>query len=331
MSLSDGRRQAQVRTVHAWRLLFAYLGIANSQLTLLRLSLRVAVELLCRRAEQLCQFIEEKGMPIPAMAGDDEAMLQRILTTVGVSHDKLTSGQHGSAGKTMTDVNATSTTQGTSTNAIADFDFDEVPASTMNGGLQTIPDPTQAPPPISDLTNQNWESVNTQNRNLGASYPSRTNIATQNRYRSGSSISESLDRAPAEKTSPSDDDNGDNESVEELVDLLSDRMGSLQIGADGQIRYYGPTSNFSLLDMSSTDPLHIHRSVRNDGQEYLDRLDVGAEVPPELEEHLVNLYFTWQDASFHIVDREVYEAGKLKWHQDMLDTPYYSEALRNAM
>jgi hypothetical protein len=108
-------------------------------------------------------------------------------------------------------------------------------------------------------------------------------------------------------------------------------MGSLQIGADGHIRFYGPTSNFSLMDMPSADPLHVHRSICHDGQEYLDRLEVGAKVPAEIEDHLINLYFTWQDSSFHIVDRDMHEKGKVKWHVDMQDTPYYSEALRNAI
>jgi hypothetical protein len=128
-----------------------------------------------------------------------------------------------------------------------------------------------------------------------------------------------------------EDTDDDDESVEELVDQLSDRIGTMQIGPNGQMRFYGPTSNFTLMDMPSTDPLHVHRSIRNDGQVYLDRLEVGGEVPPALEDHLINLYFTWQDPFFHIVDRDMYEASKKKWHEDTQDTPYFSEALRNAM
>ncbi|KAL1591350.1 hypothetical protein SLS60_012049 [Paraconiothyrium brasiliense] len=279
----------------------------------------------------LCQYIEEQGLLVPAMPEGEEAILQRISITAGVSHDKVTSGQLPSLVKAKAIDQASHPTQVMSSNAMRDFDFEELPTNTMSGDLQTIPDQTQAARPTTQLTDQNGESVSAQNTNFTVSYPAQSNSVIRNRYHCDSSISGSLEKAPIETTSPSDGDIEDNESVEELVDLLSDRMGTLQIGEDGQIRYYGPTSTFGLLNMSSTDPLHVHRSVRDDGQEYLDRLDVGAKVPHELEEHLVNLYFTWQDASFHIVDREMYEAGKLKWHQDMLDTPYYSEALRNAM
>ncbi|EQB56632.1 hypothetical protein CGLO_03351 [Colletotrichum gloeosporioides Cg-14] len=75
----------------------------------------------------------------------------------------------------------------------------------------------------------------------------------------------------------------------------------------------------------------VHRTVRNDGQEILDRLDIGKEVPNDIEEHLVNLYFTWQDPASHVVKRDMYEKAKVQWRDRMVDNPYYSEALRNAI
>jgi hypothetical protein len=121
------------------------------------------------------------------------------------------------------------------------------------------------------------------------------------------------------------------EDMEEIVHRLSDRMGSLQIGSDGQVRYYGPTSHFNLLRMPTPDKLTIHRNVRKDGQDYLYRMGIGKNVPPELEAHLINLYFTWHNPSFDVVDRKMYEEAKQRWQDDMEETPYYSEALTNAM
>lgn len=136
-------------------------------------------------------------------------------------------------------------------------------------------------------------------------------------------------------TAPSSDElkqtsNG-GEDMEDIVHRLSDRMGSLQIGSDGQVRYYGPTSHFNLLRMPTPDKLTIHRNVRKDGQDYLCRMGIGKSVPPELEDHLINLFFTWHNPSFDVVDRKMYEAAKQRWQVDMEDTPYYSEALNNAM
>jgi hypothetical protein len=63
----------------------------------------------------------------------------------------------------------------------------------------------------------------------------------------------------------------------------------------------------------------------------LHRLGINKEVPTEIEDHLMNLYFTWQDPSFHAVDRQMFEDAKLLWCDKGEETSYYSEALRNAM
>lgn len=123
----------------------------------------------------------------------------------------------------------------------------------------------------------------------------------------------------------------DCDSTQTLVKQLSDRVGSLCIGAGGQVRYHGPTSNFNLVDMGPPDNLTVHRSVRDHGPDYLNRLDMGKEVPPDLEEHLINLYFSWQDPAFHVVKRGMYQKAKMRWRDEAEDTPYFSESLVNAM
>jgi hypothetical protein len=128
-----------------------------------------------------------------------------------------------------------------------------------------------------------------------------------------------------------DDAASDSDGTEELVNQLSARMGALQFGPDGQFRYYGPTSNFNLLEMPVPDNLTIHRTLRNDGQEQLQRLGIGKDVPMDIEEHLIKLYFTWHDPTLHVVDRDMYEQAKKKWRIHTEDTTYYSEALTNAM
>nr|XP_036589172.1 fungal specific transcription factor [Colletotrichum truncatum]KAF6800814.1 fungal specific transcription factor [Colletotrichum truncatum] len=128
------------------------------------------------------------------------------------------------------------------------------------------------------------------------------------------------------------DDSTSGTTEEDLLNQLSDRLGSLHIGPNGKISYFGPTSNFSLVEMPlGSDVLAVDRTVRNDGQEHLDNMGYGKTIPPDLEEHLISLYFTWQDPFSHIVDRALYEDAKQKWFEREEDTPYYSEALRNAM
>lgn len=118
-------------------------------------------------------------------------------------------------------------------------------------------------------------------------------------------------------------------SIEGLVDELSDRVGTLQIGPGGQTQFYGPTSTFNLADMLSTANPST-RLAQNDALECLSRFGSHKPVPTALEEHLTNLYFSWQDPAFHVVDRRLYEEAKAKWYA-MGDTPFYSESLRHAM
>ncbi|KAJ5636681.1 uncharacterized protein N7484_009994 [Penicillium longicatenatum] len=122
-----------------------------------------------------------------------------------------------------------------------------------------------------------------------------------------------------------------NDGTEDIVDRLSDRMGSLQIGSDGQVRYYGPTSHFNLLRMPTPDNLTIHRTIRKDGQDHLNRMGLDKEVPRSMEEHLINLYFTWHSPSVDVVNRDMYEMAKRQWQEQKEETSSYSEALTNAM
>jgi hypothetical protein len=212
----------------------------------------------------------------------------------------------------------------------ADSQSSPIPESTNEVG--TALESTQQTTQVISPQYWNWNPIENQEPAFDPNYASQFSRAQPITCSDTSVTNGTFNNALAERYLPAIEDTDDDDgSVEELVDQLSDRIGTMQIGPDGQMRFYGPTSNFTLMDMPSTDPLHVHRSIRNDGQEYLDRLEVGAEVPLVLEEHLVNLYFTWQDPFFHIVDRDMYEAGKKKWHEEKQDTPYFSEALRNAM
>jgi hypothetical protein len=118
--------------------------------------------------------------------------------------------------------------------------------------------------------------------------------------------------------------------IEGLIDDLSDRVGTLRIGRGGKTHFFGPTSTFNLRDMPHSETFDSHRRINGYDSNSADRVDADREVPPALEEHLINLYFSWQDPSFHVVDRKLYEDAKEKWFA-MEDTSLYSEALRNAM
>lgn len=127
-------------------------------------------------------------------------------------------------------------------------------------------------------------------------------------------------------------DSGD-EAENEVIEQLSSRLGTLKIAGDGHLRYYGPTSNLNLIDVSTTEQRlrPDTRTVRQDGQEILNHLRIGQTVDQALEDHFVELFFAWQNTSSHVVDRDMFLEARSKWRNEYDDTPFYSEVLTNAM
>ncbi|KAJ5550132.1 Glyoxalase I [Penicillium sp. DV-2018c] len=109
---------------------------------------------------------------------------------------------------------------------------------------------------------------------------------------------------PLQSELPQDWDNDSNseeedEAENDVIEQLSHRIGTLKIAGDGHLRFYGATSNLNLVDVSATQQRQRPdaRTVRHDGQDILNHLRVGQPIDQALEDHLVELYFTWQNPS----------------------------------
>lgn len=131
-----------------------------------------------------------------------------------------------------------------------------------------------------------------------------------------------------------DDGDGDDSKPKEdsLVDQLSGRMGSLQIADDGQLRFYGPTSNLTILQ---NGPLSINATALHFSddhwQQILNQAGVGQHVATELEDHLLKLYFCWEDPSIHVVDERIFWRERTDHAQALISSSTYSRLLTNAM
>jgi hypothetical protein len=125
---------------------------------------------------------------------------------------------------------------------------------------------------------------------------------------------------------------GDTTSPDNITNSLAARIGSLQIAEDGQLRYYGPTSNLHLYHngLQSLSRSTI-RHVATEGSEVLRRAGLDQKMPLAVEMHLAHLYFSWEDPAIHVVDEEFFFLEKQKWIAGNKNTPYYSETLNNAM
>lgn len=119
---------------------------------------------------------------------------------------------------------------------------------------------------------------------------------------------------------------------DDITNSLAARVGSLQIAEDGQLRYYGPTSNLHLYHsgLQSLSRSTI-RHVATEGSQALRRAGLDQRVDPEIEMRLAQLYFTWEDPAIHVIDEENFYLEKQRCLDGVTNTPYYSETLNNAI
>jgi hypothetical protein len=338
---------------------------AHNQLKDFRISLRFVVDLLVSRLDELSQYLLDQGLSPPPMFNENEIALKNALETLGLGHVQLALERIETKDGYLAHSSLSETTQVLLEDPEgADLEIDlselnsnmDVLAPTLtNDGYEEIYHPTsQKALALPEVTENSLPSLFEdeivdlgvlshmgQETNHKDSYPqdlpdlAQSIESNHHQPRDFPGVESSGSLSNTWHTAPSCEELKQNsngsEDVEDIVHRLSDRMGSLQIGSDRQVRYYGPTSHFNLLRMPTPDKLTIHRNVRKDGQDYLYRMGIGKSVPADLEAHLINLFFTWHNPSFNVVDRKMYEAAKQSWQIDMEDTPYYSEALNNAM
>ncbi|KJZ72195.1 hypothetical protein HIM_08460 [Hirsutella minnesotensis 3608] len=329
-----------------------------------KLTPRLAVDLLYKRIKQLSAFIDDHNFSPPPMPADEQVALKRVLnhlrrqhvaeshvlfmttthenkpvTQTGPStagpasekHRRMTEPAHSRPallGRNSEDYADFSVDSNANVSDLAAFDILQQPID-----LNIDPGPFFEPSFLPTAVMSDGSLPTFSGSRLNEEYFPNTGIDASCNTFSSSADNGNLSDSPIGLTFTPDPDlnQRQDDETESLIEQLSDRIGSLQIGPGGQVRHYGPTSNFNLVEMPAPDNLTVHRTVPGDGQEYLDRLGIGKEVPLELEKHLADLYFAWQDPTFHAVDRAIYDSARIAWMEDGKASLYYSDALQNAI
>lgn len=125
---------------------------------------------------------------------------------------------------------------------------------------------------------------------------------------------------------------GTPETESDITDILAARVGALRIAEDGELRYYGPTSNLHVQPNGSQSLSQATiRHVEAEGSGVLRRLGLDREVPLSTEIHLAKLYFSWEDPAIHVLDEDTFFTEKQNTLFHGSKSPYYSETLNNAM
>ncbi|KAH7229885.1 fungal-specific transcription factor domain-containing protein [Fusarium oxysporum] len=99
----------------------------------------------------------------------------------------------------------------------------------------------------------------------------------------------------------------DDSSYRSPIRDISDRLGALNIGEDGQIHYFGSRSNFSLLKNSPVASSTVSsRELQKQAADTLDQLNLRVEVSDELRNHLLDLFWSWQNTWQYLVVKELF-------------------------
>ncbi|CVL08509.1 related to pathway-specific regulatory protein nit-4 [Fusarium mangiferae] len=99
----------------------------------------------------------------------------------------------------------------------------------------------------------------------------------------------------------------DDSSYRSPIKDISDRLGALNIGEDGQIHYFGSRSNFSLLKNSPVASSTVSsRDLQKQAADTLDQLNLRIEVSDELRNHLLDLFWSWQNTWQYLVVKELF-------------------------
>jgi hypothetical protein len=285
---------------------------------LYRISPKKAAEVLLRRAECLTDFIYNANLVPPKPPVGDRALLEKLLQSFRSDQKQHPSptvslGVEGDGIQAAVDGSYSRSESGSMRNMMDCFRLDPVDYHQS----MTFDD-------ISGASLYGWDNIP---EFLGPSMGTFSGYSTSEGINSNNRGSLAEMTMNEDSQTPSGDENTDiYEHV--LLDQISDRMGQLHLTPDGQLRYYGATSNFNLggsLWNDVTPDISFGIAADNEQANIHENIDSGEEA------HLEALFFHWQDPAYHVVDQPMYYHGKALWGNRKEDSTFYSCLLENAM
>jgi hypothetical protein len=119
--------------------------------------------------------------------------------------------------------------------------------------------------------------------------------------------------------------------IDEITKQISDRFGRFQIAEDGQVRYYGATSNLHILHngpSALTQP--SLRRIEDCGDVAIAQAGLAWPSDDQYLKHVVDLFFCWHNPLVNVVDPVTFFRAE-RIHASGQKTPFYSLCLANAM
>ncbi|PYI35654.1 hypothetical protein BP00DRAFT_477712 [Aspergillus indologenus CBS 114.80] len=305
-----------------------------------KIPVRVSFGVLAKRINQLVSYIEGQGFEIPGMDESDSLMIESIFDALGMQCYGLTTGKDTSTPLRHIDVAKPGEDGLLSPGAIPPHHYNAVAASSSPStgadppetlGAQSLV--SSVAQPVQGVSGKSSTALNGDKKTCTSLRSQRDELpnTTIPRVSAASACSpDPTETRPQPQPTPPPHDLEEHEE-DEVTNQLSCRLGRLQVMHDGQLRYYGSTSNLNLLDILVGVAPPCSPNAQKGAHEVLKSAELDVPVDESFEEHLLKLYFTWQDPCLHAVDEQVFWRSRAQNLYDDLDTPYYSHTLVNVM
>lgn len=303
--------------------------------------MRVAIDLLSGRVVQLCRHMSDNALQPPPMPPAKGAALKKILASLGLHdavRDILAEGADGSEPSPQAARPATQSTD----RGDAGLWQSPMESSAAIARVLTHDSARQEESGYdtgfgNDL--QLWDShgdieppYNSAGLKVPTPYTSDASPLDEVLGVNADTVSSTQSRVDYE--GPSIFNEGDTSegggSNESLVDELSHRVGTLTIGHAGRTKLRGPSLMFDVGKGKDSEISGDHWEPLKHAASPSTQSGSGPDVPEELQEHLVNQYFDWENPSSDLADREIYTLAKAQYRKGE-ETPYFSQALCSAM
>ncbi|KAH7207840.1 fungal-specific transcription factor domain-containing protein [Fusarium redolens] len=322
----------------------------NARMDKRRIPLRRAVEVFSRRVSQLEVCLRQRQIEIPAPILDDSSMLEYLTESYGDSvpitvndvapeMPELSQAMSLDRNLTQTSTFEGDGTENTQSDASISTETIKTPM-TLSGDMTdqarvgcTTSSTHQLPMDTSIDADFIWymSTLPSLSADIGdqlagplpISLGGENPTTLQDDY--GSSDLSTV--APLQEN---DEDHAEEEDTAEVSHQFSERLGTLLLNSNGEWRFYGATSNLHLVhgDFGHDFP---DFSRRKGFQAILDTAGVGHAVDEQLINHLITLYFTWQNPSLRVVDQEAFQTARNEFLLSPREDGLYCEFLVNAM
>ncbi|KAL2832599.1 fungal-specific transcription factor domain-containing protein [Aspergillus cavernicola] len=320
-----------------------------------KVPLRTTISILAQRINQLSRYIQDQGLEVPQMEESDYLTIKGIFETIELKlEDAPCNGRDKATDMRTT---ASASYSGFEDALISESRSRDEGALDDNVviGLQTLltgaasegaVNVQELLPPVGSSELDSAHSWTPEDNSQLHSHDTGMHISSAPAPHDpspnvASALLELADAglyhtaAPIEQgneSAPHPENNAEEEEEEdEVTNQLSCRLGKLQVTHDGQLRYFGSTSNFTLLDILVDVAPSCQNLSQRVTQDVLENAGLGRNVDETFETHLLQLYFTWHDPCLHAVNEEIFWRSRAQKRYDGVDSLCYSRTLSDAM